>query len=233
MKSGLAALILKLIQPRAARAEQDKTPDSLALVTVDLPSPAQLRGAWAAVAALHAAYGWTQFVYATPEQWYFHDGGGNWACLRFKAKGQAVLLGHDHEYSDTYFREAAAYFQEQETDLLAGAPDWWGFNLDPQPFGEWIGFIYGWNGTGWQRAPYETKDGFDRVGLLRDLAPASMAEFAAQAPGNEGRKPDEDLLKALIAADGNLTHEMLEKAVPGWNTEAGLEAAAKFLQADV
>ena len=54
---------------------------------------------------------------------------------------RAVLLGNDHEYSETYFGSAAEYFDTEETDLLADTTDWWSRNLDPSLFGEWIGFI--------------------------------------------------------------------------------------------
>ncbi|PLZ21285.1 hypothetical protein CBP21_04695 [Fischerella thermalis WC246] len=80
-------------------------------------------------------------VYAEPDQWLYHNGGCNWASLRFVERDKIRFVGNDHEYSETYFREAAEYFQEEETDLLKGAPDWWGSRLDPSPFGEWIGFF--------------------------------------------------------------------------------------------
>ncbi len=140
------------------------------LIDVELPSPEALRGGWAALAAVCASRGWTDSAYAESNQWFYHDGGGNWACIRFHHGGRAIMIGHDHEYSETYFREAAAYFDEEETDLLADAPDWWSFDLDPRPFGEWIGFIYGWDGNRWQRAAYNKPDGFEQVGLLRDVA---------------------------------------------------------------
>ena len=92
------------------------------LVNVDLPNPITFRGGWAALAAVCASRGWTDDVYADDDQWCYHDGGGNWACVRFRENGRAVLLGHDHEHSETYFREAATYFEEEETDLLKDAP---------------------------------------------------------------------------------------------------------------
>jgi len=94
----------------------------MALLTLALPSPSSLRGGWAAMSAVCAARGWLDSAYATDTEWHYHDGGGNWACLRFVGDSRAVLLGNDHEYSDTYFREAATYFQEEETNLLAEAP---------------------------------------------------------------------------------------------------------------
>ena len=73
------------------------------------------------MAAVCRSRGWNDSVYATSNEWFYHDGGGNWCTLRFLAKHRAVLLGHDHEYSHTYFGTAADYFDEEETDLLADA----------------------------------------------------------------------------------------------------------------
>ena len=100
----------------------------MSLIELHLPHPDQLRNGWAVLAAVYAARGWGTDVYATPDEWLYHDGGGNWVCLRFKSSNQAVLIGHDHEYTETYFGEAAKYFEEYETDLLADTPDWWSFN---------------------------------------------------------------------------------------------------------
>ncbi len=205
------------------------------LVTVDIPSPKTLRGGWAALAAVMAARGWGQEVYASERQWHYHDGGGNWASLRFKAKDQIVLLGHDHEYSDTYYGAAAQYFDEPETDLLRGAPVWWGFDLDPLPF-DWIGFVYGWDGARWQRAQYDKDDGFTGVNLLRACSINELdllREFCLDAPGLNGQPPSDEALKALVAADANLSREMLEAVIPGWDLDAGIAAAAKFLQARI
>jgi len=204
----------------------------MSLVDLNLPAPEKLRGGWAALAAVCAARGWCTDVYATPHEWLYHDGGGNWVCLRFKSDNQAVLLGHDHEYSETYYGEAAAYFEEEETDLLDGVPEWWSFNLSPQPFGEWIGFVYGWEGAKWQRAGYSPQDGFDSVGLLDACSISStdlLAEFASDAPGLDDQPPRQEALDALVAADASISPELLEAVVPGWDIEAGVEAARKFL----
>lgn len=203
------------------------------LIDVNLPPPHQLRGGWAALSAVCASRGWGDIVYATADQWLYHDGGGNWACLRLIENDKIILLGHDHEYSETYFREAAKYFEEAETDLLKGAPAWWGRRLDPKPFGEWIGFVYGWNGLKWQRASYDKADGFDDVGLLRACSQSNtelLREFASEAPGLKGVPPGEDALKNLISADGRITPALLERVVPGWDVLAGTAAAQKFLE---
>lgn len=203
------------------------------LISLDLPKPSSLRGGWAAMAAVCASRGWAEFVYATPRQWLYHDGGGNWACLRFQDQGRAVLVGYDHEYSETCFGAAAEYFDEEETDLLADAPEWWSLDLDPSPFGDWIGFIYGWDGQTWQRAAYEKCDGFTSVGLLDACGINGIKELeecAIDAPGLNGKAPDPVALRALIDADANITEAMLEAVVPGWDISAGVAAAHQFLK---
>ncbi len=204
----------------------------MSLIDIDLPSPAALRRGWAAFAAVNAARGWND-VYAQPDQWLFHDGCSNWACLRFVDKDKILLVGNDHDYSATYYGDAATYFGEKETDLLAGGPAWWATKLDPLPFGDWIGFVYGWNGHKWQRAAYDVPDGFEEVSLLKACSIDGtdlLAEFAADAPGLEGSPPDPETLDELVAADGTLSVELLQRAIPGWNVAAGVAAAQKFLE---
>jgi hypothetical protein len=203
------------------------------LVKLELPSPRSLRAGWAALSVVCAARGWADSAYAKPDRWLYNDGGGNWACLLFQEDGKAVLVGHDHEYSETYFRESAKYFGEEETDLLAGAPAWWGRDLNPVPYGEWIGFVYGWDGAVWQRANYELPDGFRSVGLLKACSFGGMellSTFASDAPGLGGNSPDPAALETLVAADGKVTPVMLEAVVPGWDIAAGVGAAKKFLE---
>lgn len=233
MTASLAALAMCPLPGMAAdRGAKKPGRTGRSLVDLDLPHPSALRGGWAALAAVLASRGWGRDVRAEPDQWLYHDGGGNWACLRFIAKDKIVLVGHDHEYSETYFREAAKYFQEEETDLLRGAPAWWGSRLDPKPFGEWIGFVYGWNGRKWQRAGYDKQDGFRQVGLLGACSLTDtnlLKEHALEAPGLRGTPPTPEALRALVAADGKVTPELLQSVVPGWNIQAGVAAAHKFL----
>jgi hypothetical protein len=80
------------------------------------------------------------------------------------------LIGYDHEYSETYFDAAADYFDRGETDLFAGVPPWWrhaasGYIDRQRRTGEWIGFVYGFDGNRWSRADYTEPDGFDALGL--------------------------------------------------------------------
>lgn len=206
----------------------------MTLITVDLPAPRELRRGWAALAALRVAEGHDKVVYASGNDWFFDDGGGNWVCLRLVDGGRAVMFGNDHEYSDTYFREAAEYFGEEETDLLAEAPAWWGENI-AHTYGEWTGFIYGWDGERWQRAAYELSDGFTSVGLLRastlDHEDSGLRHTATHAPGLDGRPADEVALDALVAADGDVTAAQVEAVYPGGDSELAAAAARRFLVA--
>lgn len=206
------------------------------LVSLNIPSPKELRGGWAALAAVCASRGWGNDVYAKKDQWFYHDGGGNWVCLRFKEKNKAILIGHDHEYTETYYGEAAKYFEEEETDILADTPDWWSFDMNPAPFGEWIGFVYGWDGEKWQRANYDKPDGFKEVNLIDACSMndfEQLQQHSFDAPGNNGKAPSDKKLKKLVDADANITPELLENIVPGWDIKAGVEAAKKFLEADI
>lgn len=200
------------------------------LVEVELPDPLRLRGRWAAFAAVCAARGWGSNCHADGTVWHFDDGGGNWADLHHLGGGRAVLLGHDHEYSETYYANAAEYFEEPETDLLAGAPDWWSppvrVVVDQ---GLWVGFVYGFEGGRWQRAPYDLDDGFESVGLpaLDDRScREAITEFTQDAPV----RPDAGAIDALIAADGDVTEAQMAAVVgaTGWDVAAGVAAARKF-----
>lgn len=205
----------------------------MSLIDIDLPSPAALRGGWAALAAVMAARGWTRDVCATADEWRFHDGAGNWACLRFVGPDKVLLVGYDHEYSETYYGEAANYFGETQTDILAGAPDWWNTRLEPILVGDWIGFVYGWNGHTWQRAAYDVADGFEQLGLLKACSiggTGSLAQYAVDAPGLQGAKPDAGMLAELVAADAAIAPALLQQVVPGWDIGAGVTAARKFLE---
>jgi hypothetical protein len=209
----------------------------MGLVTLDLPQPRRMRGRWAAFAAVCAARGWGDGCNADGPVWHFDDGGGNWADLHHVGDGRAVLIGHDHEYSDTYFDAAAEYFQEPETDLRAGAPDWWApparAAIDR---GLWVGFVYGYEDGVWRRAEYEVSDGFTSVGLpavddegCRELVIADVKD----APGLAGRAPDPRAVDALIAADADVTeaHVVAVIGPTGWDPAAGAAAARAFLRA--
>ena len=206
----------------------------MSLAEIDLPSPAALRGRWAAFAAVCAARGWSDTCHADGPVWHFDDGGGNWADLHHVEGGRAVLVGHDHEYSETYYAEAATYFGEEETDLLAGAPEWWEPPVRAAGAGPnaWIGFVYGFDGTTWRRAAYDLDDGFRSVGLpalSQDAYRELVGQFVQDAPGRTG-PPDPAALDALAAADGDVTPALLRTVIgpSGWDAEAGAAAAQRF-----
>jgi hypothetical protein len=196
------------------------------LVEVALPTPTAMRGRWAATAAVYAARGWGDSCFADAGVWHYDDGGGNWANLRRLDAGRAVLFGHDHEYSETYFRDAAEYLDEPETDLLAGAPSWWGQALEGyKAFGEWIGFVYGYENGVWRRADYDLDDGFASVSL------PVMDE--AQCRGLIGELTDglatDAAVRALVATDGHAEESLVAAMVPqGWDVAAGVAAARRF-----
>jgi hypothetical protein len=206
------------------------------LVTLELPDPLRMRGRWAAFAAVCAARGWGDSCHADGAVWHYDDGGGNWADLHHVGAARAVLIGHDHEYSETYFATAAEYFGEPETDLLAGTPDWWApparSALDR---GLWVGFVYGYENGVWRRAEYEPDDGFTSVGLPTtddDRCRELVHEFVQDAPGLSGSAPDPRAVDALIAADGAVTEAQVLAVIgaPGWDPAAGAAAARAFLQ---
>jgi hypothetical protein len=209
----------------------------MGLVTLELPQPRRMRGRWAAFAAVCAARGWGDDCQADGPVWHFDDGGGNWADLHHVGDGRAVLIGHDHEYSDTYFAAAAEYFEKPETDLLAGAPGWWApparAALDR---GLWVGFVYGYEDSVWRRVAYDVSDGFSAIGLpaLDDERCRKLVlDLVKNAPGLAGRAPDARAADTLIAADADVTEAHLVELIgpTGWDPAAGAAAAREFLRA--
>lgn len=195
----------------------------MSLVEVDLPSPDALRNRWAACAAVMAALGHGDLCHVEGRRWHYDDAGGNWCELFVLDGGRAVLQGNDHEYSETYFRKAAEYFGEEETDLLAGAPSWWGEQLPPDVEGEWVGFIYGYEGGVWRRADYDLDDGFTGVGLPA-VSDDSLVDLTTQFA--KGAAPQAVL--ALAAAGPELTEEQLAAVVSEGDLAAGVAAARAF-----
>lgn len=220
--------------PGSARCDVHGILTRVSLRPLDLPVPADLNHRWAAVAGINASRGWDHVTCDGPLR-YHDDGGGNWAAMALLPEGRALLFGHDHEYSDTYFGEAAAYFGEPETDLLAGAPAWWGEALTEhhhQQLGEWVGFVYGWEGGSWQRASYERDDGFSALNLpmlsheatVQDLVSA----LASQSFGSAG-PADPQLVDGLVIAGPAVTVDQLRAVLPAsLDAGAGAARAARF-----
>lgn len=208
----------------------------MGLVPIDLPTPAQLRGGWAAFAAVCATRGWARHCHADGPVWHFDDGGGNWADLHHYDGGRAVLVGHDHEYSETYFGGAAEYFGQTETDLLDGAPAWWATPLPRYTEQQnWLGFIYGFESGLWQSADYDLDDGFGSVGLPAAMDLDSLHEhllaYTEDAPARPAPPTRADTV-ALVDADGAATVALLAPIVgaagPKWDPAAGVAAARLF-----
>ncbi|MFD7655474.1 proteophosphoglycan 5 [Actinosynnema sp. NPDC059797] len=190
---------------------------------VELPDPTWMRARWAAFAAVRAALGWGDGCRATGSRWHYDDGGGNWADVVHVGAGRAVLLGHDHEHSET------CHDGEPGTDLLAGAPDWWAPPVrEAGEAGLRVGFAYGFEDGSWRRADHDADDGFDSLdppfadeARCRELIDEFTRGHAADAA-----------VDALIAADADVTEELVAAVVgPGSDAGAGAAAARGFLAA--
>lgn len=196
----------------------------MTLVPLDLPTPESMRDPWAACAAMIGALGHgDEDCHARGGDWYHHDGGGNWAALARFVDGRAVLFGHDHEYGETYFREAAAYFGESETDLLAGAPAWWGEALAGFTTHEWIGFVYGFDAGCWSRAAYAVEDGFTALDLPVLTPQRALASTIGHHPGSEAAA------RVLLTAGPGATPEQVAAlGARSVTPEVGARTAAAF-----
>lgn len=206
---------------------------------IDTP-PDEMRGRWALCSAVTAAQGWPDHCCAREGTWHYDDGGGNWADLRSVDAFHAVLLGHDHEYSDTYFRGAAAYFGEPETDLLAGLPDWCGESIadyiaDIERSGMWLGFVYAWEDGVWSRAEYLVSDGFDSLNLpvvQEESTVEHLVESLGRIARDEGSGEGLDLgaVRAAVGMGADVDASALRAMFGGRRVdiEAGLAAAWAF-----
>lgn len=212
-----------------------------------VPSPGEMAPRWAAFSAVLAARGerWSQGGWAGPGVWHYDDGGGNWADLVLPGGRRAILLGHDHEYSRTYFREAAAYFDEPDTDLLRGCPPWQESSitayLDRQrTHGMWIGFIYGFDGSRWSRADYNLDDGFTSLNLpflTMQATVTAIADLIDNWSNEHHVMPVTEVeiaIRTLIEAGSEMTEQVLSRALgalaPYADHRAALSAARAFTQ---
>jgi len=206
----------------------------VALVQLDLPDPMVWRGRWAALAAVQAASGHGEQCRALWPLWHYDDGHGSWADLHHLDEGRAVLLGQDRNDSETFYAEASDFFEEKETDLLAGAPEWWEPPVrrvrDAELF---LGFVYGFDGSTWHRAEYDLDDGFASVELpvlSADRTRTAIVAAVQQAPGPAGGEPSHESVDALIAAGADADAALVAAVVSsaGWDAEVGAAAARAF-----
>lgn len=205
----------------------------MTLVQLDLPDPKAMRGPWAALAAVQAAAGHGERCRALGSLWHYDDGHGSWADLHHLDEGRAVLLGQDRNESATFYAEASDFFEEPETDLLAGAPGWW----EPPVRGAreeqlFLGFVYGYDGSLWWRADYAAEDGFEALrlpALSSEGTREAVVTVVRRAAGSGVPEPSQESVGALIDAGAAPDPAAVAAVVPaGWDVDAGVAAARAF-----
>ena len=92
---------------------------------------------------------------------YVADGSGDWFQLHRVDADHALLVGWDAEDTETFFGAAVSYFSaSEETDLLAGVPEWWADLVRTRHAGAFstdagfdpINIVCGWDGRQWTKA---------------------------------------------------------------------------------
>ncbi|WP_412515315.1 hypothetical protein K8Z49_24310 [Actinomadura madurae] len=121
----------------------------------------------------------------------FDDGGGNRWTLTWVDDERAVLVGADHEFSRTAWHDPPI-------DFLADAPDWfphaWFREVDDGA----LGFVFWWDGGGWDRSPYPETAGDDGSAIAKKFS----SDDSVHDLFSDGDWDDEalDALDDLIAA---------------------------------
>jgi hypothetical protein len=209
-----------------------------ALVVLELPPLEEMRKLWSASAAVMTVLGFSNSCSAAHSRWHYDDGGGNWCDIYLLDDGKALLCGADHEYSKTYYGEAAEFFGEPETDILAGVPEWWSAAFPrPEDFTEAPYFAYGWDGRQWSRAAYTEDDGFDSIhapGCSRTWMEETLVDLVGGAAEEEDLhwSLKTEVLDQILQSAPELTPEQLSqlvKPVEG-DVAAGVAAAVRFRQ---
>lgn len=161
------------------------------------------------------------------------DENGSWISLVLPGEGRALIAGWHAEESET---EASGTSLDGGTDLIDVAPGWWRRGIDhARARGDVLGFLYGWDGSSWWRAPYDTADGFDPdfFPVSRETVAELVNELAADTLLDD---PSSEALDALLAAGVRLDGDTLSAALrteDGWpevDTDAGVRTARAFAE---
>ena len=206
----------------------------MALLPVDLdPTPRDIASLLAVDAAVRAAVGLdTPPPTGAALHWAGTD--GMWAALVCPGEGRALLAGWHPEFSLT---EGSGQAGGSGTDLVADAPGWWRRGVEHARSRDlYLGFLYGWDGSGWWRVDQPADDGFDPElfpvtrAALRDIID-ELADDTLLDP------PDADAVEALLDAGPRLTEAQLTAVLhspDGWpevDPGAGARAARAYLSA--
>lgn len=186
--------------------------------TVELPAPEQLRGRWAAFAAVWVGAGINTQPSTGPRaqdgDWVYEMELGQWAYLvRFK-NGRAVLAGQ----SNPDIRRSPQQEASARKALLAGTPAWWSTVEEVLPKQAVLGFVMGWDGTKWTRsADAPAEGGFDRMAFYPASERATGDRLVAW--GNDGSKEYRGEAKVVadrvIAAGTSVSVAQLKRLGPG------------------
>lgn len=219
------------VEPSASSSTTSESPSGEATsATVELPSPDEMEGPWAAYAAVWAA---TQSSdrggpRAIEGDWYYETAFGHWAMLLRSRKGRAVLAGS----SDPSVQRSASEEKEHRQRLLAGGETWWGDGLKALPPHGRIGFLCAWDGKEWrQTADVDGPGGLGPLELLVDSAEETGSALVdlATAGGEKYQGAAKLAADAVVKAGPKVTEAQLTKlGKQVTDAEAGVEAAKAF-----
>lgn len=181
------------------------------LVTVDLPAPADIDRCLAAVSIVYAACGVDDdLVQATGDVRRSGSGSGDdYARLRLLPDGRAVLFGFDGDEAQHAWDAHRDELHLPEVDLVAGAPAWWREAVGEDRATQLpISFLYAYADGVWQRAAYDTEDGFGNVVI--PLTDEQAVEAVAEGGEELWLEPDEPTVQAVVAAGAAVTRDQLE-----------------------
>ncbi|MFE1593523.1 hypothetical protein [Nocardia sp. NPDC058705] len=223
------------------RVDRVRTPRiqkaTMSTIPVHLPLPTEIRRRWTALALIQHAIGLGDdmiSMHRTPFStvWTFDDdGGGNWAQLTCLDDGRAAICGNDHESSE---RQFLPQWPEAEVPVqVAGVPEWWIDSLSEiSSRARPVGFVYGFDDSGWRRASYAHDDGAeyllesatsDAVTIREAVEALDLAfqdvidDLAEEAIDDEDwaepeYTPELGALTALVAAGAAATVDMVRAA---------------------